>query len=298
MLVLAPLAAAAAVVIGLAVGGVFTHHSSSQTAVARYIESVDGVEQQMRVPLTSLLAAYKSFSKSATSPRTAKRLAAAEQTLRTLERRLSTLDAPPAAAKLRALVLRLVRAEIAGTHEVDQIARFLPSFAAAAAASQRAAAALARGVAAAKVPPQHSVRGTPAQIAQAKAAYLAVVAKAARTQAAAVDAYDGALAGVLERLQALQPPPMLAPAYAVQVRTYEATRAAGAKLARELRTQNRTRAPLLSRRLAQAERLAGSVSAQRAEIAAIKAYNARVQAISVLQTEIQHELSRIQATGG
>ena len=178
------------------------------------------------------------------------------------------------------------------------MARFLPPFAAAAAGSKRAAAALARGVAAAKAPAQSSVRGTPAQIAQAKAAYLAAVAKAARAQAAAVDAYDAALAVVLERLRALHPPPMLAPAYAAQVRTYEATRAAGAALARELRTATRTRAPLLSRRLAQAERLAGSVAAQQAEIAAIKAYNARVQAISVLQTDIQRELTRIQATGG
>ena len=54
---------------------------------------------------------------------------------------------------------------------------------------------------------------------------------------------------------------------------------------------------MLSRRLAQAERTAASVAAQRAEIAAIKAYNTRIQAISGLQTQIQHELSRIQAAG-
>ena len=297
MLVLAPAAVAVAVAVGLVVGGVFNHHSPSQTAVARYITSVDTVEQQMRVPLTSLLAAYRSFSKNATSPRTVKKLAAAEKTLRTLQRRLSALEAPPAATQLRALVLRLVGAEVAATHEVDEIARFLPPFAAAGAASKRAAAALARGVAAAKPPTPHAIRGSAAQITQAKAAYDAAVAKSALAQAASVDAYDAALAAVVQRLRPLHPPAMLAPAYGAQVRTFEATRAAGAALARELRTKNRTRAPLLSRRLAQAERIAAGVTAQRAEIAAIKAYNARVQAISGLQTDIQHELSRIQATG-
>ena len=291
-------AVAVAVAVGLVAAGVFKHHSSSQTAVARYITRVDAVEQQMRVPLTSLIAAYRSFSKSATSPRTVKKLAAAEKTLRTLQRRLSALEAPPAATKLRALVLRLIGAEVAATHEVDEIARFLPPFAAAGAASKRAAAALARGVAAATPPTPRPIRGTAAQIAQAKAAYAAVLAKSALAQAAAVDAYDAALAAVLQRLRPLRPPAMLAPAYGAQVRTFEATRAAGAALARELRTKNRTRAPLLSRRLAQAERIAAGVTAQRAQIAAIKAYNARIRAIGGLQTDIQHELSRIQATGG
>ncbi len=295
---LAPAAVAAAVAVGLVASGVFRHHGSSQTAVARYITSVDTVEQQMRVPLTSLLAAYQSFSKNATSPGTVKKLAAAEKTLRTLQRRLSALDAPPAATKLRALVLRLVGAEVDATHEVDQIARFLPAFAAAGALSKRAAAALAGGVAAAKPPTPQAVRGSAAQIARAKAAYDAAVAKSALAQAAAVDGYDAALAVVLRRLRGLRPPAMLAPAYAAQVRTFEATRAAGAALARELRTKNRTRAPLLSRRLAQAERMAASVASQRAEIDAIKAYNSRVQAITALQTDIQRELSRLQAAGG
>lgn len=298
MLLLVPVGVAVAVLVGLVVGGVFSRHKPHQTAVARYIKSVDAVEQQMRVPLTSLLAAYRSFSKSAASPRTEKKLAGAEKTLRTLQRSVSALDAPPEAAKLRALVLRLLGAEVAATHELDQLARFLPPFAAAGAAAKRAATALARGVAAAKPPTPKTIHGSAAQIALAKAAYAAAVARSALAQAAAVDAYDAALAVVLKRLRALRPPPMLTPAYGAQVRTFEATRAAGDALARELRTQKRTRTRLLSRRLAQAERLAASVTAQRAEIAAIKAYNARVRAISGLQTKIQRELSRIQATTG
>lgn len=155
-----------------------------------------------------------------------------------------------------------------------------------------------RALAAAQAPAAQTLRGTPAQIAQAQAAYAAVVARVERAQAAALDAYDAVLAVVLRRLRALRPPPVLAPAYGAQVRAFAAIRTAGAALARELRVQNSSRVPLLSRRLAEAERLAASAASQEAEIAAVKAYDARVRAISTVQTEIQKELSRIQAVSG
>ncbi|HEY5059581.1 MAG TPA: hypothetical protein VII51_11255 [Gaiellaceae bacterium] len=95
--------AAAAVVAAIAVvlaPDVF-HHKPGTNKVAAYIDSVDTVEQQMRVPLTRLLIAYRGFSAKPTSPQTEKKLAETEQTLRTLQRRLAALPAPPAAAKLR-----------------------------------------------------------------------------------------------------------------------------------------------------------------------------------------------------
>jgi hypothetical protein len=289
--------AAAAVIAAVAVvlaPDVF-HHKAGPNKVAAYIDSVDGIEQQMRVPLTRLLAAYRGFSAKPASPQTEKKLAAAEQTLRTLQRRLSALPAPPAAAKLRTLLVRLVAAEASGAQEVDELARFLPRFEAVAAESKVAGTNLARALTLAKAPAPPSVHGTPAQIAQEKAAYLAAVAHVALLQAGAVDAYDSALQLVLKRLRAIQPPAMMAPAYQAQVRTFEATRAAGSALARELRTKTRARAPLLSRRLAEAERIAAGAAAQRAEIAAIRAYNARVQAISTMQTQVQSEVSHLQS---
>ena len=271
------------------------HHKPAPNKVAAYIESVDAVEQQMRVPLTRVLTAYRGFSSKPTSPQTEKKLAAAEQTLRTLQRRLSALPAPPAAAKLRTLLVRLVAAEASAAREVDELARFLPRFETVAAESKVAGTKLARDLAAAKAPAPPSAHGTPAQIAQEKAAYLAAVAHVAVLQADAVDAYARALELVLKRLRAIRPPPLMAPAYEAQVRTFEETRVAGNALARELRTKTRARAPLLTRRLAEAERIAAGVAAQRAEIAAIKAYNARVKAISTMQTQVQSEVSRLRS---
>lgn len=293
LLAVAAAAVIAAVVVVLAPK--LFHHKPANSKVAAYIESVDAVEQQMRVPLTRLLTAYRSFSSKPASPQTEKKLAAAEQTLRTLQRRLSTLPAPPAAAKLRTLLVRLVAAEASAAQEVDELARFLPRFEAVAAESKFAGTKLARALTAAKAPTPPPAHGTAAQLAQEKSAYLAAVTHTALAQAAAVDTYDRALELVLKRLRAIQAPAMMAPAYQAQVRTFEATRAAGSALVGALHTKTRAHAPLLSRRLAEAERIAAGVAAQRAEIAAIKAYNARVQAISTMQTQVQSEVSRLQS---
>jgi hypothetical protein len=142
------------------------------------------------------------------------------------------------------------------------------------------------------------VRGTAKQIARARSAFAVEATKAAAAQADAVDAYDITLAGVVRRLRGLRPPGVMAPAFRTEVRMLEATRAAGAALARELRRSNRSRVPALSRALTVAARLSGTLAAQRAEIAAVKAYDARVRALGVDATRVQSEVTRLQRTLG
>ena len=55
--------------------------------------------------------------------------------------------------------------------------------------------------------------------------------------------------------------------------------------------------PELNRRFTEASRLSASVPAQKAEIAAVKAYNARVRAIGRAQSAIQLEIVRLQRLG-
>jgi hypothetical protein len=88
------------------------------------------------------------------------------------------------------------------------------------------------------------------------------------------------------------------PANNGQIRTLEASRVAGAALSAELRKANRSRVPVLGRRFTLAARIAGSVSTQRAQIAAIKAYNRRVRGIGTLQGEIRQELAHVQNLTG
>jgi hypothetical protein len=295
--VLVVVVAAAAIALVLGVGGLWGH-KSSRGAVDRYIASVDDVQQQMRLPLTRLLTVYRSFSTHGSAPQAQRGLAEAERTLRTLELRLSALDPPPEAAKLHLLLVRLVEQERAVAQEVDVLAVFLPRFNAAVAASKTANARLSLALAAVRPPKAHAVRGTPKQIAQARAAYAAAASSVALVQADAVTVYLRSLARVVRRLRTLGPPPVMAPVYRAQLATLVATEAAGGALVRELHRKNRSRVPLLDRRLGEAARIVGSVASQEAEIAAVKAYNRRVQAVGALQQQAQAEVSRLGRTLG
>jgi hypothetical protein len=295
--VLVGVAAAAAVAVVLGVGGLWAH-PSSRKAVNAYIKQVDAVQQQMRLPLTRLLTVYRNFSTRGVSPRVQAQLAGAERTLRTLQLRISAIQAPPDAMKLRRLVLRLVVVERAVASEIDAIGRFAPRFHATLVGATAANVHLARALAAVHQPKSHLVRGSPKKIARARASYAAAAAKAAGEQADAVDAYDRALALVVARLRTLRPPAVMAPAYRAQVRSLEATIVAGTALAQELRKKNHSRVPLLGREFTEAARQARTVAAQRSEIAAIKGYNARVQAVGALQGEIQAELTHLSGSLG
>ena len=98
------------------------------------------------------------------------------------------------------------------------------------------------------------------------------------------------------RLHKLAAPPVMAPAYRAELRTLAGSRAAAAELAAELRRPVRTHVTELGRAFAVAVRGASSVSAQRGQIAAIKAYNERVRTIAALQERVRSELARLQRT--
>jgi hypothetical protein len=66
----------------------------------------------------------------------------------------------------------------------------------------------------------------------------------------------------------------------------------------ELRKAKRSQVAVLGRKFTLAARLAGSVTAQKAQITAIRAYNARVRAVETLQGKIQQELARLQQLTG
>lgn len=271
------------------------HASPQRSAVSRYIVGVDGVQGQMAYALAQVMSAYRSFAVArSVSPRTEQQLRGAERTLAALESGIASLDAPPQAARLRALTLRLVREETSVTHEVDGIARFVPRFRAAIASLQQSANVLARRLAAAHGPTPHALHGTPAQIEQAQAQFDADATAAAAAQADAVTAYDDAVLRVIHRLRGLSAPTVFAPAYESQLASLRATYTAGGRLAAELRKPKRTRVPQLSRAFAAASRISQTTAEQRAEIAAIKAYNARVRAVGSVAAAIRAELTRLQ----
>jgi len=290
------IAVAILIAVLLGPGGLLSHKKQSPTAA--YIDRVDALERQMQAPLAELLAVYRTYSTQNPTAKEQVNLAQAPRTLQTLERRLLGIPAPAPAAKLRELLVQFVEAERRVAAELAQFERFMPRFHALTAAAAVANSQLAHALAASAPPKPHAVHGTRKQIAAAEAAYAAAARAAQARQADAVDAYDRVLALAVRELRGLQPPAVIAPAYEAEVHTLAATKTAGMALASELRKSNTQRVPALSRSFDQASRLSGGLTAQRAEIAAVKEYNARVRAIAALEGEIRAELLRLQHESG
>ena len=290
--------------LGLAAAGAVTaaiivtlphHESPTRRAVSRYITSIDSIEQQMSYSLDRASAAYRSFASShSSSPATARKLAQAQRTLDLLATRIAALAAPPQALHLRSLVLRVVREEESATREIHALVRFESPFDAALKQLHIAAQVLSKSLAAVRAPVPHAIRGTAKQIAKAKAAFNAKASAAAAAQADAVTAYDAVVVRVAARFRSLTPPAVLAPAYRAQVAAVRATILAGGRLATELRKTTRTKVAELSRAFAIATRRSETVAAQRAEIAAVKAYDRRVRRIQASAVAVRDEITRLQ----
>ncbi len=292
---------AAAVAVGAAVTVALVGRSSSpkHNAVARYIKDVDQIQQQMQAQLTNTVKAYRAFASGGTPAKTlAPQLAQAELTLRRLQHRIVALPAPAPARHLRALLIRLTGTEVSTAHEVGQLSAFAPRYSALLKWARTAGVELSHALAAVKPPKAHRIRGTKKQVRKAQAKFAAAALAAAAQQADAVDAYDAKIAAVVRGLRKLDPPPVMRPAYRTQLQTLEASRTAGSALAQELRKKKRSRVAVFGRRFTLAARIAGSVSAQKAQIAAIKAYNHRVRSIGTVQGDIQQELARLQQLTG
>ena len=174
------------------------------------------------------------------------------------------------------------------------MARFTAAYRPLLAASSTARLALGRALAAAPVPKPRAIRGTANEIASARAAYRAAADRAAADEADAVDVYVTRLAVIERRLRALHPPAAMLPGYRAELRTLRELRTSGARLAAGLRGPDRSHVSALARRFEGAARLADTVGAQRAQIAAIKAYNRRVRSISALQRRVEAEVARLQ----
>ena len=294
------IAAAVAVCAAVAVT-VFGRSSESpkHKAVAAYITDVDQIQQGMQVQLINTVSAFRALANGSVGSKTlAPRLTQAESTLRVLQRRLIALLAPAPAKHLRLLLIQLTGSEVSTAHEVGQLVTFSPRFAALLKDVRTAGTQLARALGAVKPPKSHKLHGTKKQIQQAQAAFTAAADKAAALQADAVDAYITKIARLERELRKLDPPPIVRPDYRTQLRTLTASRTTGSALAQELRKTNRSDVAVFSRKFTLAARIAGSVSAQKAQIAAIKAYNQRVRKIGTLQGDIKLELTRLQQQVG
>lgn len=261
------LAAAAICCLAAACGG--GKSTARRDAVASYILRVDAIEQRLAKPLLDVSKANRDFAGAkAASPASRRELVQAEATIGRLGRRLRALNPPPDAAHLHALLLAFVAREEQIASEVADLAVFIPAFDAALKPILPAGAALRQ------------------VLARTKAT--------AAEKAAALDGYNAALEPVIAKLEGLRPPPASRPVWSEQIATLKGVRAAVGALAAGLRANRAAAIPALLHRLSEAAVANRSVAAQKAQIAAVKAYDAKVKSLNALGSRISDEEARLQ----
>jgi hypothetical protein len=243
--------------------------TARRDAVATYILRVDAIEQRLAKPLLDVSKANRDFAKGrGTSPAARRELVRAQATIARLRRQLRGVKPPPDAVKIHALVLQFVGREQELAGEVVQLATFIPAFTGALTLLTVPNADLKRA------------------LAQKKATLPA--------RAAALDRYRAQLEPVLAKLRRLHPPPSSRPVWAQQVGTLEGVQAAVTALAGALAAKRYAAIPRLLHRLNVAAVANQSLTAQHAQIAAVKAYNARIGALNALGSRISDEEARLQ----
>jgi hypothetical protein len=258
--------ALAAAVVLLAAGCGDDH--AGRHAVADYVDDVNRVELQLRTPLLELQRSNARFS-TADPAKTHADAVRARKTIVRLQHVLEQLKPPQQAARLHERLLALVAAELDLSHEVESLSVFLP----------RISRALA---------PMPSIQrrlDTALKRATERSA-----------QASALERYAADLDGRANALRGLDPPPVSQPVRAGQLATLVTTRGIALQLAAALRAHADARLPALERQFSAAARSDESVSAQRARIAAITAYNRRVRALATLAARVQQERRRLDRT--
>lgn len=290
---------AAAVIVTAAVVATFINHkaggeSKQRKAVSEYIQTVNLTQSQMSIQLVKVRAAYADLgSRSRRRKHASAELASADVTLSTLERRLVATPAPHEAAKLRSLLVKLVREEVALTRELHQLAVFTPRFSVYLARLRATSAHFGNALRAVPSPKLKGVRGTKAQVAAAERNYRVQENAAATAQADAIDAYTGALTGLLKGLERLHAPAVVAPAFAAEVRSLHDVSVTGARLSAALRAPKHASLAERIRAFTVAGREAVDVPSQRAQIASIVAYNRKSRAVGATAAAVRTELLRL-----
>jgi hypothetical protein len=255
-------AAIGVVLLGAGCGG---HGASRADLVARYIDDVNAIQRKLAVPLAEVSRQNRALRTGTKFEVLRPKLERSAGTIRMLERRLDALEPPAEATRLDALVRELVHDEWELAHEFALLARYAPA----------AGPVLERATAAGK-DVRTELRATRKPAAQADA----------------LDAYAAKLDAVVERLGQLQPPPVVEVERRSQIRTYTRIAASARALADVLR-EGKDAARALHR-LEVALVSGSTISAQRARIEGLRAFNRRVTRVKRLASSAQRERTRLQ----
>jgi hypothetical protein len=249
--------------------------SRTHAALSGYLKRVQAVEVGMAAQLQQVTTANQTFARGKQDPQLSRKLVSSERTLRTLRQRLANVTAPPQAQHLRALLLQLVDGEIELAHEVRQLAAFIPRYRVALQPLQPASAALQKKLSA-------GAKGTAATKALNAA------------KADELTTYARTIGSVMAIVRPLDPPPVWQPTYRQQLFALTQLRSSALALAGAVRGNDAPAIPRLLQRFDAAAISNQTVAAQKRDIAAVKAYNARVQGLVGLARSVEAERGRLE----
>jgi hypothetical protein len=258
---------AAAVCFVLLVAGCGGSDHSAEKDVTKYIEDVNSIQHGLSLPLGQVALGYRQLAKGSNLTAMQPKLAKSAQTIRKLERRVDALDPPPEAIRLDATIRRLVHGESQLAEELALLAAYVHD----------AAPVLTRATAAGKS--LHDALSTQ---------------RSRGAQATALEAYAAPLDTAAKQLAKLEAPPVVAPSQRTQVQTYRLIAARARALPTALRGGKSGAQEVHALQVAVAT--SSSIPAQKARIAAIKAFNRRTAQLRKLEADAQRQRNRLERT--
>ncbi|MFL6014751.1 MAG: hypothetical protein ACJ74P_10755 [Gaiellaceae bacterium] len=256
---------AAAIGVVLLVAGCGGSDNSAEKDVSAYIQDVNSIQHGLSLPLGQVALGYRQLATGSDLPAMQPKLAKSALTIRKLERRVDALDPPPEAIRLDATIRRLVHGESQLAEELALLVAYVHD----------AAPVLARATAAGKS--LHDALSAP---------------RTRAAQATALEAYAAPLDTAAKQLAKLEAPPVVAPSQRTQIQTYRLIAARARALASALRDGKSGAQQVHDLQLAVAT--SASTQAQKARIAAIKAFNRRTAKLRGLEADAQRERNRLE----
>jgi hypothetical protein len=271
------------VAVAFAISGCGGHSTSQRPGVASYIDQVNKIEKQLVKPFQAVTKAGSQFASTKgtgaghLSPAVQERaLNRAHHQIELYRVRLAKIPVPTPALRLRTLLLRLINGESGMTTELSKLVAFLPQFSQVLQSLSPATAKLQTALRVTK-PLGFGVAGVDAEL---------------DVKARALHTYELELFHTVKRLRRLDPPALSRPQFVAQVKTLERMQSSAGKLSDALAAHTSNIGALL-KAFDQAAAGNQSLATQRAEIAAIKAYDRRAAHLDQLAKAVELERTRL-----
>jgi hypothetical protein len=272
----------AAVVLAVLLGGC-GQGSSERTAVASYLSHVNKLERALVHPLSVVTATGGAFAKEQRAGGTLTNLLPSEHEaallgalgrIKAVRARLAALSTPRPAMHLRSLLLQIIDLQARMTREVSRLVVFLPGFTEAlsplAPATRRLQTALA----------QRAPSGQAAAVVYAQ-------------QASALRRFHSSVDAIVKRLQRLDPPAVTRSDYQRQIAALKGMSATAKRLAGALTGGPHGNIRQLLVDFDKAAASTQTIAAQKAHIAAVKAYDGQTSRLATLLRAAEEERLRL-----